>query len=141
MLINYSYDNNIFKHEYYDLNNIKNCDKIKYLNCEDNNLAQIPLSFNNIEELYCCGNKLINLPMLSKNLYILDCGNNKLLNLPILLSKKLYILYCPSNKLNKLPKINNNNYINTIEYSYNIIKFIDINNISLIKEKFNYEYI
>ena len=142
--------------------NIDNYDDIKYLDCHNNKLINLPMLPNNLIKLYCEWNNLINLsilpnsliilfcelnylinlPILSNSLNILSCYNNKLNNLPIL-PNNLINLYCDNNKFNYLPKINKH-----IKICYDVykIKFIDEYNLNVKYIKiniyiYNYNYI
>ena len=111
--------------------------KLKTLYCEYNKLNNLPILSNNLIKLICEYNKLTNLPELPNSLIDLDCFHNKIIYLPILPNKLIY-LECSENKLITLSKINKHKINKT--YSYNLIKYINIYDLSTIQIKI-YNYI
>ena len=153
MDIYYKYDINGIGYKSNDLNILK-YDNIVYLNCDRNELIDLPILPKYLTILHCSYNNLVNLPILPNNLINLHCYYNKLIDLPIL-PNCLEILYCLENKLINLPKLSNNlrrlrcednklinlpkiNKLITLKYDKYIIKYINQYNIDLIQIKIYY---
>ena len=90
--------------------------KLKYLNCNHNELISLPILPNTLKELYCSGNKLTILPNLPNTLKKLYCSYNQLTILPKL-SNTLEILSCGCNQLTSLPNLPNT--LKELNCSYN----------------------
>ena len=92
---------------------------LKILDCHsNNNLSSLPELPNSLIELYCWNNNLSSLPKLPNSLKYLDCGNNSLSSLPEL-PNSLKRLYCSNNNLSSLPELPNSKI--DICYKYNPI--------------------
>jgi len=79
---------------------------LKELNCDNNNLTELPELPNSLEILKCYNNNLTSLPELPNSLEYLDFDNNQLTSLPEL-PNSLEYLYCKYNKLTSLPELPN----------------------------------
>lgn len=78
--------------------------KLKYLECINCKITELPELPDSIETLYCGDNNLTYLPKLPSNLKCLHCPFNQLTELPEL-PNNLVKLVCYNNKLKSLPKI------------------------------------
>lgn len=77
---------------------------LKYLNCNDNFLQQLPPLPATLRNLLCRNNDLISLPFLPNGLDKLYCHNNLLTWLPPL-PDSLQLLSCRMNQLSELPEL------------------------------------
>jgi len=82
-------------HEYYYLG---------YLDCNNNELTELPKLPDKLDHLECSSNKLTELPKLPDNLRYLGCSNNALKVLPSLPSGLVW-LYCSNTQIEKLPNL------------------------------------
>lgn len=73
--------------------------KLKVLNCDDNQLASLNVSKNQkLDGLYCCGNRLASLDVSgNQKLTSFDCTDNQLTSLDISKNRKLEWLNCSGN--------------------------------------------
>jgi len=85
-----------------DLTGIQYFDRLKELDCYDNNLTYLPSLPNTLIKLECNANNLISLPVLPASLRELDCAENQLTSLPSL-PLSLASLDCDRNSLTSLP--------------------------------------
>ena len=100
-----SEDDNLFYYNSFEnLLKTHDYDDIKFINCNDNNLEELPRLPANLHSLNCMSNNLTCLPELPESLIYLNCSNNKFKTLPKLPSK-LEILHCWDNNLYCLPPI------------------------------------
>lgn len=124
-----------------------NTNKLEYLNCEINNLHEIP-RLDNIKILNCSYNSLHRLHVYSCE-YLIDlkCSNNFLLELK--LPKNLISLNCSYNKLKKLGSIHDDDMksLKTLDCNHNNLislpkHMLSLENISIINNpiKFIPEY-
>lgn len=81
---------------------------LQELNCNNNELTELPPLNPTLKILHCCNNLLTRLPPLNANLEQLICGDNQLTCLPYLLHTKLQRLSCYCNQLTHLPSLNSN---------------------------------
>jgi len=77
---------------------------LKNLNCGQNQLISISALPSTLKYFYCDDNQLSNLPALPISLFNLICSNNQLTNLPTL-PPNLYELRCDTNQLTNLPTL------------------------------------
>ena len=71
---------------------------LKYFNCSNNRLAELPALFNSLETLICYNNNLTYLPNLPITLKYLECNNNSISTIPYLPNSLTY-LSCGNNPL------------------------------------------
>jgi Leucine-rich repeat (LRR) protein len=117
-------------------------DNLKYLDCTNNQLADLPALPRSLSELHCNDNWLTILPKLHYILELLNCSHNQLTVLPEL-PMMLKYLNCSHNQLTVLPMLRyglkildcrNNNISEIVAFpSHNkLTKMdIDINNLNL----------
>lgn len=110
---------------------------LEVLICNNNELTELPIMPFNLKTLYCTRNNLLQLPELPDQLTVLWCQFNKLKYLPKL-PPELYTLICDCNNLEKFPEVSYG--IQTLHCSYNNIKvlpyshdIIHINNIGSLR--------
>jgi uncharacterized repeat protein (TIGR01451 family) len=77
---------------------------LKYLYCEYNQLLEIPVLPPSFLRLGCGNNQLVNLPNLPATMISLECNNNQLPSLPVLPNGLLFF-ECSYNTLNTLPAL------------------------------------
>ena len=82
----------------FNWNCLKQLEFVKVLDCDNNQLTQLPELPNSLKVLSCSYNQLTQLPELPNSLKYLDCSNNQLTQLPEL-PNSLEILYCSYNQL------------------------------------------
>ncbi|MBK7147505.1 MAG: T9SS type A sorting domain-containing protein [Bacteroidetes bacterium] len=89
-----------------NLEGIQYFKNLKYLNCNDNFLLQLPPLPVTLRNLLCRNNDLTSLPFLPNSLNKLYCHNNLLTWLPPL-PDSLQLLNCSMNQLSGLPELPN----------------------------------
>ena len=108
---------------------LENYNDIILMNCNNNNLSNLPKLPNSLQILQCYNNKISSLPELPNSLTYLWCDNNILFSLPELPNSLKY-LSCFNNKISKLPELPNSivhiNYYSNPIYRY-IEKYFDGN--------------
>jgi hypothetical protein len=87
-----------------NLQGIQYFKSLKYLNCNDNFLQQLPPLPSGLRQLLCRNNDLTSLPVLPNSLEKLYCHNNLLTWLPAL-PDSLHLLNCSINQLTQLPTL------------------------------------
>ena len=126
MLFKIKYQNDNNQYEFTSFNEIKNYDKVVYIDCSDNQLTSLPELPNSLQVLFCSMNQLTSLPELPNSLQYLYCHNNQLTELPNL-PNSLQYLDCENNKLTSLPNVpnsinylylKNNNFLTSYKYDY-----------------------
>jgi Leucine-rich repeat (LRR) protein len=80
---------------------------LQELNCNNNELTELPPLNPSLKILHCSNNRLTRLPPLNANLEQLSCGDNQLTHLPSL-NSNLQFLFCFDNQLTSLPPLNEN---------------------------------
>ncbi len=130
-MLNIRYGNSIKAYFFKSFGEIKNYNKVNYINCVYHELKSLPPLPHSLIYLICHNNQLNSLPSLPKSLIALDCHNNQLTSLPEL-PDSLQMLYCYCNKLTSLPELPNslhtlccddNEFIKKIKHKY-LIKII-----------------
>ena len=101
IVIKYLDDNN----EYYfnSFNEINNYDKVIYINCNNNQLKELPELPNSLQELICYNNQITSLPILPDSLEELDCRNNQIISLPELPDSLEHLFY-ENNQITSIQK-------------------------------------
>ncbi len=135
MTIQISYEINGNKYTYNTFDkiiNLPNYDKIRYIECYNMDIVELPVLPKSLIYLNCVHNtKMTKLPELPKSLTKLCCAYNNLTELPEL-PDNLTVLLCQNNCINILPKLPQT--IKLIRCSYNcanwIFKYICYENIN-----------
>jgi Leucine-rich repeat (LRR) protein len=130
-MLNIRYGNSIKAYFFKSVGEIKNYNKVNYINCVYFELKSFPPLPNSLIYLICHNNQLNSLPKLPNSLDTIDCHNNQLTSLPKL-PYSLQMLLCDNNQLTSLPELpnslkylicDNNKFIKKRKYKY-LIKII-----------------
>lgn len=120
---------------------------LKYLDCSNNKLMELPNISSSIIEIDCSNNYINNIDQISKlSLKRLNCINN---NIKEIINNSIDILYCSENSItnincplveqlycnkNNLKKINLNKHIKIVDCSHNKLVEIDLSQCNIIEE-------
>jgi len=126
---------------YMDLLNIESLEGIKYfpelelLNCSDNRITSLNLSYNKkLETLLCEGNRISDLYIRGNlRLKLLYCYSNKLTSLDVSRNTLLRTLNCSENKIEEL-SVNDNLQLETLNCRKNSLTVLDVRNNTALKE-------
>jgi Leucine-rich repeat (LRR) protein len=99
-----------------DLTGVEYFDSAIELNCNNNQLTNLPVLPGSLKKLNCSYNQMTNISALPNSLTLLDCYKNQLSGLP-LLPDSLKTLRCDYNQLTSLPILPN--FLQTLRCDHN----------------------